>query len=65
MRFDLDTLSAQLPKEERKKAKALNKTFFKEADHLDYSIRCKDLDEAQKALTMVKTTLDTALSSLV
>ena len=30
LRMDLETLSAQLPKEERKKAKALNKTFLKE-----------------------------------
>ena len=29
LRFDLDTLAAQLPKETRKKAKALNQTFFK------------------------------------
>ena len=29
LRFDLDVLAAQLPKEERKKAKALSNTFFK------------------------------------
>lgn len=34
LRFDLDTLSAQLPKQERKKAKALYQTFFKKVDLL-------------------------------
>ena len=29
LRFDLDTLSSQLPKQDRKKAKALSQTFFK------------------------------------
>lgn len=52
LRFDLDVLSAQLPKQERKKAKALNQTFFKKVSpeplskwtkriaHADYLALC-------------------------
>lgn len=65
LRFDLDTLSAQLPKQDRKKAKALNQTFFKKADELDYAIRCKDINEAEKALALARSSLDSALSSLL
>ena len=38
LRFDLDTLAAQLPKETRKKAKALNQTFFKKVCPDAYSL---------------------------
>lgn len=31
LRFDLDILASQLPKPEKKKAKALTQTFFKQA----------------------------------
>jgi len=65
LRFDLDVLAAQLPKQDKKKAKALSNTFFKQADDLDYAIRCKDSNEAEKALAITRTSLDAALSGLV
>jgi photosystem II oxygen-evolving enhancer protein 3 len=65
LRFDLDTLASQLPKADKKKAQALAKTFFKQADQLDYAIRCKDPEEAQKALSITRSSLDAALSGLV
>lgn len=39
--------------------------FALQADELDYAIRCKDINEAEKALAVARSSLDTALSSLL
>ena len=36
-----------------------------QADELDYAIRQKDLSEAQKALAITRSSLDSALGSLL
>lgn len=62
--FDLNTLAAQLPKESRKEAKALQKTFASEVAALDFAIRKKDPVKAAKELQDTKDALAAVLAKL-
>jgi len=62
--FDLNTLSAQLPKAERKEAEQLKKTFREEVTALDFAIRKKNKDVAAKELGDVKASLEAVLAKV-
>lgn len=64
LRFDLNTLSAQLPKDARKEAEALKKAFAAEVSDLDFAIRKKNQTKALKELADTKAALDAVLSKV-
>jgi len=62
--FDINTLSAQLPKGARKEAEALKKSFNSEVNDLDFALRKKDQTKALKELSDTKSSLSALLSKL-
>lgn len=64
LRFDINTLSAQLPKASRKEAEALKKAFVSEVSDLDFAIRKKDQAKALKELADTKAALSAVLSKV-
>lgn len=64
LRFDINSLSAQLPKPARKEAEALKATFVKEVSDLDFAIRKKNKDSAIKELADTKAALSAVLAKL-
>jgi photosystem II oxygen-evolving enhancer protein 3 len=64
LRFDINSLSAQLTKAERKEADALKATFVKEVSELDFAIRKKNKDTAIKELADTKAALSAVLAKL-
>ena len=66
MRQDLNTLaSMKETKDARKAAKAETRVFIESAEKLDFAIRKKDLDAAQKAYAELKSSLATLTTTLV
>ena len=64
LRFDINSLAAQLPKPARKEAEALKETFVSEVSALDFAIRKKNKDSALKELADTKAALSAVLSKL-
>jgi len=65
LRFDLNTLASQKPKEDRKKALALSQEFLTAVEDLDLALRKKSKDSALAKLQVAQAKLDTALSALL
>lgn len=64
LRFDINTLSAQLSKDSRKEAEALKKAFVSEVSDLDFALRKKNKATALKELADTKAALDAVLAKL-
>lgn len=64
LRFDINSLSAQLPKPARKEAEALKKAFQSEVAELDFAIRKKDKASALKELADTKAALSAVLAKV-
>jgi photosystem II oxygen-evolving enhancer protein 3 len=64
LRFDLNTLAAQLPKDQRKAAKDLQAAFVSEVSALDFAIRKKDPVKAAKELQDTKDALAAVIAAL-
>lgn len=64
LRFDINTLSAQLPKSARKEADALKKAFVTEVSDLDFALRAKNKEKARKELEDTMAALNAVLAKL-
>ena len=64
LRFDINALSAQLPKAARKETEALKKSFVSEVSDLDFALRKKNKESALKELADTKAALSAVLSKL-
>ena len=65
LRFDINSLSAQLPKAARKEAEVLKKAFQSEVSDLDFALRKKDKTSALKELADTKAALSAVLAKVV
>ena len=64
LRFDINSLSAQLPKEARKETEALKKAFASEVASLDFALRKKNKESALKELADTKAALSAVLAKV-
>jgi len=64
LRFDINSLSAQLPKDARKEAEALKKAFAAEVSSLDFALRKKNKESALKELADTKAALAAVLAKV-
>jgi len=65
LRFDLNTLASQKPKEEKKAALALRKEFLAAVEDLDLALRKKSKDSALAKLQVAQAKLDNVLSKVL
>ncbi|KAL8130195.1 hypothetical protein V2J09_019350 [Rumex salicifolius] len=64
LRYDLNTVIAAKPKEEKKSLKELTGKLFQEIDNLDYAARMKSSPEAEKYYATTVSTLNDVLAKL-
>lgn len=64
LRFDINTLASQLPKDARKAVLALKTDFVTATDDLDFAIRKKDPAKASEALKVAQAKLDAVIKAL-
>ncbi|KAG1667460.1 hypothetical protein FOA52_012215 [Chlamydomonas sp. UWO 241] len=65
LRFDLNSLAATKPKEERKAALELKNMFITKVESLDFSLRSKNEAASKERLVGVKTSLDAVIAAVL
>ncbi|XP_078437348.1 oxygen-evolving enhancer protein 3-1, chloroplastic-like [Wolffia australiana] len=64
LRYDLNTVIASKPKEEKKALSALTGNLFSKIDNLDYAAKIKSSEKAEKYYAETKSALDDVLAKL-